>query len=95
MVKKMMIVLCLTLGLIGCSGRQSKGVTVCEPIYVIVAPDIASLRQWPVPVRSDNTLKALADAYVLRGTALRQCNATIRSVEDLVLSADGLKEALK
>ena len=91
----MMIALCLTLSLIGCSGKQSKGVTVCEPIYVVVAPDIASLRQWPVPVRSDSSLKALADAYVLRGTALRQCNATIRSVEDLVLTTEGLKEALK
>lgn len=68
---------------------------MCEPIYVVVAPDIASLRQWPVPVRSDNTLKALADAYVLRGTALRQCNATIRSVEDLVLSTEGLKKSLE
>ena len=91
----MMIAIILTLCLIGCSNRQSKDVTVCEPIYVIVAPDIASLRQWPVPVRSDSSLKALADAYVLRGTALRQCNATIRTVEELVLSADGLKEALK
>lgn len=68
---------------------------MCEPVYVVIAPDIASLRQWPVPVRSDGSLKALADAYVLRGTALRQCNATIRSVEDLVLTTEGLKEALK
>lgn len=90
----MMTVMFLTLSLIGCSSKQSKDV-VCEPVYVVVAPDISSLRQWPVPMRSDSSLRALADAYVLRGTSLRQCNATIKSVEDLVLTTEGLKEALK